>query len=167
MAATIRHWPSSHPAWLAHSVADTTGERKWREGTKMEGRRIRMQNRQTGEWLKCAWQQLICVVYASTLWWHSWVLYLGLEAGLIGPLGTRERAESRAAVTAISSANKSSSLFLQHLNTFDINAKPAQLKRHIYWHWFDYGYYTRSHSAASLNVVHKSIKALRGLVGIS
>lgn len=58
------------------------------------------------------------------------MLYLGLEAGLIGPLGTRERAESRAAVTA----NKSSSLFLQHLNTFDINAKPAQLKRHIYWH---------------------------------
>lgn len=62
------------------------------------------------------------------------MLYLGLEAGLIGPLGTRERAESRAAVTAISSANNSSSLFLQHLNTFDINAKPAQLKRHIYWH---------------------------------
>lgn len=64
------------------------------------------------------------------------MLYLGLEAGLIGPLGTRERAESRAAVTAISSANKSSSLFffgvLLHLNTSVINAKLAQLKRHIY-----------------------------------
>lgn len=67
------------------------------------------------------------------------MLYLGLEAGLIGPLGTRERAESRAAVTAISSANKSSSPFfffsvLLHLNTSVINAKLAELKRHIYWH---------------------------------
>lgn len=63
------------------------------------------------------------------------MLYLGLEAGLIGPLGTRERAESRAAVTAISSANKSSSPFfftvLLHLNTSVINAKLAQLKRYL------------------------------------
>lgn len=45
------------------------------------------------------------------------MLYLGLEAGLIGPLGTGKRAESRDAVTAISSANKSSSPFLQHTAT--------------------------------------------------
>lgn len=45
------------------------------------------------------------------------MLYLGLEAGLIGPLGTRKRAESGVAVTAISSANKSSSPVLQHTAT--------------------------------------------------
>lgn len=45
------------------------------------------------------------------------MLYLGLDAGLIGPLGTREAAGSRDAVTAISSANKSSSGFLQHTAT--------------------------------------------------
>lgn len=61
--------------------------------------------------------------------------YLGLEDGLIGPLGPGEGPASRDAVAAISSTDKSSSQFfgiLLHLNTFVINAKLAQLERNIH-----------------------------------